>query len=61
MNTNPTEYAHPEALVDAAWLEQHLDDKDVRIVESMRISCFMIPATFPARSTSIGGRICRIR
>ena len=34
MNTNPTEYAHPEALVDAAWLEQHLDDKDIRIVES---------------------------
>ena len=34
MNTNPTEYAHPEALVDAAWLEQHFDDKDIRIVES---------------------------
>ena len=34
MNTNPTEYAHPEALVDAAWLEQHLNDKDIRIVES---------------------------
>ena len=34
MNTNPTEYAHPEALVDADWLEQHLDDKDLRIVES---------------------------
>ena len=34
MKTNPTEYAHPEALVDAAWLEQHANDKDVRIVES---------------------------
>ena len=34
MNTNPTEYAHPEALVDADWLEQHFDDKDIRIVES---------------------------
>ena len=34
MNTNPTEYAHPEALVDAAWLEQHFDDKNIRIVES---------------------------
>jgi thiosulfate/3-mercaptopyruvate sulfurtransferase len=34
MNANPTKYAHPEALVDAAWLEEHLDDKDIRIVES---------------------------
>ena len=34
MNANPSEYAHPEALVDADWLEQHLDDKDIRIVES---------------------------
>ena len=34
MNTNPTDYAHPEALVDTDWLEQHLNDKDLRIVES---------------------------
>ena len=34
MSTNPTAYAHPEALVDADWLEQHLNDKDIRIVES---------------------------
>src|SRR5882672_2553123 len=34
MNTHPTEYAHPEALVEADWLEQHLDDKNIRIVES---------------------------
>ena len=34
MNANPTEYAHPEALVETDWLEQHLNDKDIRIVES---------------------------
>ncbi|MEO8044119.1 MAG: sulfurtransferase [Spartobacteria bacterium] len=34
MNTNPTEYAHPEALVEAEWLEQHLNDKDIRVIES---------------------------
>jgi thiosulfate/3-mercaptopyruvate sulfurtransferase len=34
MNTNPTEYAHPEALVETDWLEQHLNDEDIRIVES---------------------------
>ena len=34
MNTNPTEYAHPEALIEAEWLEQHLNDKDIRVVES---------------------------
>ncbi len=27
-------YAHPEALVDAAWLEQHAKDPNVRIIES---------------------------
>ena len=29
-----TEYAHPEALVETEWLEQHLNDSDIRIVES---------------------------
>jgi thiosulfate/3-mercaptopyruvate sulfurtransferase len=27
-------YAHPEVLVDLEWLEQHLDDSSIRIVES---------------------------
>jgi thiosulfate/3-mercaptopyruvate sulfurtransferase len=27
-------YAHPEALVDTAWLAEHLDDPGIRIVES---------------------------
>ncbi len=27
-------YAHPEALVETEWLAQHLNDEDVRIVES---------------------------
>src|SRR6186997_1145614 len=34
MATQPTSYAHPEALVDADWLEQHAQDSDVRIIES---------------------------
>jgi thiosulfate/3-mercaptopyruvate sulfurtransferase len=34
MSTTPTQYAHPEALVDADWLEKHLTDDGVRIVES---------------------------
>jgi thiosulfate/3-mercaptopyruvate sulfurtransferase len=34
MNTKPTAYAHPEALVDTDWLEKHLNDKDIRVVES---------------------------
>ncbi len=29
-----TEYAHPEALVDTAWVAAHLDDPSVRMVES---------------------------
>src|SRR5437870_12284219 len=29
-----TQYAHPEALVDADWLEKHLTDDGLRIVES---------------------------
>jgi thiosulfate/3-mercaptopyruvate sulfurtransferase len=34
MSTLPTHYAHPEALVDADWIEKHQNDKDVRIIES---------------------------
>src|SRR3954471_23259577 len=34
MSTTPTEYAHPEALVDADWLEKHLTDEGTRIIES---------------------------
>ena len=29
-----TEYAHPEALVETEWLEQHLNEKGIRIIES---------------------------
>ncbi len=28
-----TKYVHPEVLVDTQWVEQHLEDKNVRIVE----------------------------
>ena len=34
MTTNPTVYAHPEALVETAWLADHLQDDGIRIVES---------------------------
>ena len=34
METLPTNYAHPEALVDADWLQKHRGDDSVRIVES---------------------------
>src|SRR4051812_31215942 len=34
MSTTATEYARPDALVDADWLEKHLTDDGVRIVES---------------------------
>ncbi len=29
-----TEYVHPEVLVETDWVAQHLNDKDIRIVES---------------------------
>ncbi len=34
MATYPTQYAHPEALVETDWLEKHLKDEGIRIVES---------------------------
>jgi thiosulfate/3-mercaptopyruvate sulfurtransferase len=34
MTTSPIQYAHPEALVDADWIEKHRNENDVRIIES---------------------------
>src|SRR6266540_3861447 len=34
MATYPTQYAHPEALVETDWLEKHLKDDGIRIIES---------------------------
>lgn len=34
MATHPTQYAHPEALVETDWLEKHLKDEGIRIIES---------------------------
>ncbi len=31
--TTKIEYSHPEVLVDTQWVEEHLNDKDIRIVE----------------------------
>ncbi len=32
--TTKTKYVHPEVLVDTQWVKEHLEDKNVRIVES---------------------------
>ena len=29
-----TKYVHPKVLVDTQWVEEHLEDKNVRVVES---------------------------
>ncbi len=34
MATHPSEYAHPEALVETDWLEKHLKDDGIRVIES---------------------------
>ena len=34
MSDTPSQYAHPEVLVSTAWLAEHLDDPNLRIVES---------------------------
>jgi thiosulfate/3-mercaptopyruvate sulfurtransferase len=34
MATQLTQYAHPEVLVETEWLEKHLKDDGIRIVES---------------------------
>ena len=34
MNEKFASYAHPNVLVDQAWIRAHLDDSDIRIVES---------------------------
>jgi len=31
--TTKFEYSHPEVLVDTQWVEEHLNDKDIRVVE----------------------------
>jgi len=55
MATHPTQYAHPEALVETDWLEKHLKDDGIRIVSRMKTCFFTTPATFPAPCISIGG------
>ncbi|MEP6822754.1 MAG: sulfurtransferase, partial [Chthoniobacterales bacterium] len=34
MTSQPTSYAHPEALVETDWLAEHLQDDGIRIIES---------------------------
>jgi Rhodanese-related sulfurtransferase len=61
MSTTPTQYAHPEALVDADWLEKHLTDDGVRIIESNEDILLYDTGHIPGASTSIGGPISRTR
>jgi hypothetical protein len=35
--TTKTKYFHPEVLVDTQWIEEHLEDKNVRIVKAHTI------------------------
>ncbi len=35
--TTKTKYIHPEVLLDTQWVEEHLEDKNVRIVKSHMI------------------------
>ncbi len=54
------EYAK-DVLVEPEWLEQHLDDDSIRIVEVDENPALYREATSPERSDSIGARISRTR
>ncbi|HET8910471.1 MAG TPA: sulfurtransferase [Ktedonobacteraceae bacterium] len=32
--TNPSGYAHPEALVETSWVAEHLNDQNIRLIEA---------------------------
>ena len=55
MNEKFAAYAHPEVLVDRAWIEEHLDDPNVRIVESNEDILLYDTGHIPG----IGGEISR--
>ena len=50
-------YASPESLVETSWLAEHLNDADIRIVESNEDISSTVPATFRTPFISIGARI----
>ena len=54
MSTAASAYAHPEVLVGTDWVARHLNDPNVRIVESNEDPLLYPPATSPAPSRSIG-------
>ena len=60
-NVEFPEYAHPEVLVSAEWVQDHLNDPKVRIVESDEDVLLYDRATSPARSRSTGTPTCRTR
>ena len=61
MSTHPTEYAHPEALVETDWLEKHLKDDGTWVIESNEDILLYDTGHIPMRRTSIGAPIFRIR
>ena len=54
-------YAHPEVLVSTDWVEQHKDDKNVRIVEvDVDTEAYKRRPCAAARSPGLGTRNCAI-
>ena len=45
-------YVHPEYLVDTEWLAAHLNDPDVRIIESDEDPLLYSDRPYPWRGTS---------
>ena len=54
-------YAHPEVLVSTDWVAEHLDDPNVRIVESDEDVLLYDMGHIRVPSTSTGTLICRTR
>ena len=50
-----------DVLVETDWLEQHLDDDGIRIVEVDENPARYADAHIPEPSASTGARTCRIR
>jgi hypothetical protein len=55
-----SEYVRAEALVDAGWVVQHLDDPNVRLVEVDEDTTAMSGATSAIQWAGIGSSICRM-
>jgi 3-mercaptopyruvate sulfurtransferase SseA len=49
-----TDYAHPEVLVSTEWVAEHLNDSNVRLVESNEDILLYSTGHIPGQSTLIG-------